>query len=452
MTLYAPITSIRIAANRQRKEFPEAELVELGESIVKVGLLHAPVLRQLDDGTLQLVSGERRLRVMTDLHELGREFFYSAEQVPPGQIPYTTLGLMDPLDAWEAELEENIRRVDLTWQERAAATAELMQLRQAQAAEAGRPAPTMAQLTLEVRDVPKELAEAGTLGDYQTQTRNEVIVSRFLSDPDVAKAPSLKEAVKILKKKEERSKQNELAATIGRTFTAHSHQLLQEDFLQWQVTAESAQFDIILTDPPYGMGADEFGDSGQGVGAAAHFYEDSYENWLELMQVFPAATFALARQDAHAYVFCDIDRFPELRERMSAAGWKCFRTPLIWHNLDGFRAPWPKQGPQRKYECILFAVKGDRAVNSVKPDVLAYGKDPALGHPAQKPVPLLIDLLSRSARPGDRVFDPCAGSGATIEACHELKLTCTALEKIPAAYGIAVKRLQGLQELEKELL
>jgi site-specific DNA-methyltransferase (adenine-specific) len=77
--------------------------------------------------------------------------------------------------------------------------------------------------------------------------------------------------------------------------------------------------------------------------------------------------------------------------------------------------------------------------------VLEFGKDKAVGHPAQKPVPLLVELLRRSARPGDRVLDLFAGSFATVEACHELKLGCTAVERDASAYGIGVKRVQGLE-------
>jgi DNA modification methylase len=208
--------------------------------------------------------------------------------------------------------------------------------------------------------------------------------------------------------------------------------------------APASSFDIILTDPPYGMGADQFGDSGQGVGAAAHFYKDDYETWLPLATAFAAASFRLAKPDAFLYAFCDIDRFAELRGLLAGAGWRVHRTPFIWHNPDGFRAPWPDQGPQRKYELICYAVKGERKVSAVKEDVLKYGKNEALGHPAQKPVPLLIDLLKRVARPGDQVLDPFAGSGATIEACHELKLSCTAIEQDAGAFGIAVKRTQSL--------
>jgi len=449
MTTLIPLTQISIAQNRQRREFKPDSINELADSIVTNGLLQCPVLR-IDGDQFILVAGERRLRAMTDLHELGRPFMYNGHVVPEGQIPFTTLGRLDPLEAWEAELEENIRRVDLTWQEKAQATAALMELRSAQAADRGEAPPRVADLTREVRDVPADTPD-GKLGDAATMTRNELIVTRFLSDDEVSKAPSLKEAMKILKKREDNRQRTELATLVGKTFSTADHRLLNEDCLAWMAGAQPAQFDIILTDPPYGMGADTFGDSGVGQSASAHFYEDSYETWLEIMQVFPARSWALAKPEAHCYVFCDFDRFAELRSRMSEAGWKVHRTPLIWSNPDGFRAPWPEQGCQRKYELILYAVKGDRKVNQLKGDVLEYRKDASVGHPAQKPVPLLLDLLRRSARPGDAVFDPFAGSGATIEACHELKLSCTAIERDASAYGIAVKRVQQLNALEEAL-
>lgn len=449
MSAFVPLDRIKIAANRQRKEFDLEAINELAESIATNGLLQAPVLRQ-EGPDLILVAGERRLRAMTDLHEFCRPFSYDGVTVPPLHIPCTMLGELSTLAAWEAELEENLRRVDLTWQERAQATASLMELRQAQAADAGQPAPRVSDIAREVREIPASVPD-GALGDASLQTRNELIVSRFLTDPEIAKAPTLKEAFKILKKREEVTKREELATIVGRTFSTEDHRLLNEDSLSWMRGAPPASFDIILTDPPYGMGADEFGDSGQGVSAASHFYKDDYDTWLPLTRTFAAESFRLAKPDAFLYAFCDIDRFAEFRELLSAAGWRVHRTPLVWHNPDGFRAPWPQQGPQRKYELILYAVRGERKVASVQPDVLKYGRDESLGHPAQKPVLLLMDLLRRVALPGDRVLDPFVGSGATVEACHELKLACTALEQDPAAYGIAVKRLQSLSTLDPGL-
>ena len=56
------------------------------------------------------------------MYALARVFRFDGQVVPLGYVPCTTLGELDTLQAWEAELEENIRRVDLTWQEQAAAT------------------------------------------------------------------------------------------------------------------------------------------------------------------------------------------------------------------------------------------------------------------------------------------------------------------------------------------
>lgn len=467
MTNLIPLTSIQVQANRQRREFDAGELNELREGIQARGLLHPVVVRREGD-LVFLVAGERRLRAIQDMYDLGGTFSHAGKLVPEGFVPVTDVGELSELEAEEAELEENIRRSDLTWQERAEATSRLEALRSKQAAVAGLPPPTVGDIAKEVRNIPPSaVRESGAIsGEPLTATKQELIVAKHLADPEVAAAPSLKEAMKILKKKEEQQRNSELATKIGQTFTHAAHRLENVDCINWMQEAEHGQFDLVLTDPPYGIGADEFGDSGQGVGAAEHFYDDSYESWLELItgkgwregttvtlhEGLPAYLFALAKPQAHAYLFCDIDRFEMLRDCMADAGWKVHRTPLIWHNPDGFRAPWPKMGPQRKYELILYAVKGDLPTTQVAPDVLTYRKDAALGHPAQKPVGLLRDLLQRSARPGFRVFDPFAGSGATLEACHGMKLACTALEKDKAAYGIAVKRLQGLETKQGELL
>lgn len=445
----AAISSITVGKNRQRREFDPAALVELADSIERHGLFHAPVLR-VENDLLVLVAGERRLRAVSDMHELGRTFSYDGLEVPPGMIPYVDIGELDPLLAEEAELEENIRRVDLTWQERANADSRLLELRTKQAAQRGDPAPTPADIAREVFDLPAS-TPSGALGEYQQSVRRNVILAKHLDDPEVKAAKSPKEAFKILKKREEVRRNVELAATVGATFSSQSHRLENADFFEWITKEKPEQFDIILTDPPYGMGADEFGDSGVGSSAAAHFYKDDYDTWSRIMAIFPDATFRLAKPDAHAYVFCDIDRFPELRERMAKAGWKVHRTPLIWHNPDGFRAPWPEQGPQRKYEVILYAVKGALKTTSLQGDVIECRKDQALGHPAQKPVPLLTNLLKRSARPGFSVLDLFAGSGGTVEAAHELKLPCTAIECDPNAYGIMVKRIKELSAFDQGL-
>ena len=439
-----PLDQIQISPDRQRRNFDLKELNGLGESIKKNGLFHPIVLRyeQVPDtyqgGGYILVSGERRLRAISDLYALGDSFSYDSTPVPVGEIPYVSLGELDVIAREEAELEENIRRIDLSWQERAAATSRLMKLREAQALAAGTAAPSVAGIAVEVRGSAE--------GIHHETTRRELIVAKHLDDPEVAAAKGVDEAFKVLKRKEETGKRVALAAEVGRTYSAETaHSIHNEEASIFFLSCPSEQFDVILTDPPYGISADEFGDSG-GHAAGPHFYEDSYENWQALIARFAVESFRITKPQAHLYCFCDITRFEELKQVLAAAGWQPFRTPIIWHKPNGNRLPWVDSGPQRKYELVLYAKKGGKLTTRIYPDLVTYPADENLGHHAQKPVALYIDLLRRSVAAGDKVLDPFAGSGPILPAANELKLRATAIERDPAAYGICIRRLEQLKD------
>jgi DNA modification methylase len=436
---YVAVDSIVTPPDRIRREFPEEANQELQSSIQRpAGLLHAIVLELVGE-EYHLRAGERRLVAIKDIYDLGGSFTYDGSPVPPGLVPYTLLTDLSPLERLEVEVDENDRRLNPSWQERALATAKLAELRRLQATARGTPPPTTATLT----------AERGM--KYQGTVRNELILARHLDDPDVARAKSPEEGIKVLIRKEQDRQNQVRAETVGVTLTSASHTLLNEDSLAWMKAADPDQFDVLLTDPIYGMGADEFGDSGKSI-AGSHAYNDTYEEWCRHMDVLCPESFRLTKPEAHAYLFCDIDRFHELRDRMTAVGWKVFRTPLIWNNPSKYRAPWPERGPQRKYECILYAIKGDRRVNKLFPDVVTFLADENLGHAAQKPIDLFVNLLSRSVQAGDRVFDPFCGSGPIFPAAHELKVFATGIERETGAFGIAVKRIQGLNTAQGDLL
>jgi DNA modification methylase/ParB-like chromosome segregation protein Spo0J len=428
------IQSIKVAADRQRKLFDPAKLHEFADGIQSKGLLHPIVLRIVGDD-YYLVAGERRLRAVTDIYDLGGTFMHDGQMVVKNSIPYTLLSDLDPLAAEEAELDENIQRVDLTWQERAAAHARLSNLRTAQALQKGLPLPTVAAIAVEVR--------GNAEGVNQETTRRELIVARHLGNPAIQAAKTVDEAFKILRKEEAQTKSRDLGVSVGRTFSSSMHRAFNENSLDWMRAAPAGQFDCILTDPPYGMGADEFGDSG-GLAAGAHGYKDDAENFLSIIKTLAPESFRLAKEQAHLYCFCDIDWFSHMRDEFRAAGWQVFRTPWIWYKKSGMRAPWPDSGPQRKYETLLYAVKGKRPVLRMGADVLDFGPDANLGHAAQKPVALYQDLLTRTCLPGNTVFDPFMGSGPVFPAAHSLKIIATGIEMDQASYGIAVKRIQDL--------
>ena len=429
------LAAIKIAPSRQRRVFDAAKLHAFAENIGASLLQNAIVLRIVGDD-FQLVSGERRLRAVTDLADLGQQIRHDGQLVPLGFIPYTLFDDLDPSAAEEAELDENLKRENLSWQEESAAVARLRDLRAKQALARGDSPPTVAELTVELKD--------SNAGGTKELVRRQLIVANHLDDPEVRAAKSVDDAFTVLKKKEQAQKSRELGERVGRAFTAAVHTAINEDSLVHLLKFEPKSFDVILSDPPYGMNADKFGDAG-GLAAGAHGYEDSEENAIRCYSTLISESFRITKDQAHLYLFCDIDNFAWIRRLVADAGWQTFRTPLLWYKKNVMRAPWPAGGPQRKYETILYARKGDRPVLKMAGDVLEFNADENLGHAAQKPVALFQELLTRSCNPGDSVLDPFCGSGPIFPAAHALKCRATGIELDTSAYGIAVKRIEALK-------
>ena len=448
---FIKLSEIVIRPDRQRQEFDPQALQDLVASIETMGVLHPPVLRS-EAGEWVLVAGERRIKAMSQIWELGGSFRCDNEEVPEGHIPFSNLGELSLLDAEEAELDENLKRKDLTWQEHAAAVARLHKLRGAQRVETNKTAPAAEQVPAQTyADTALELLGKSD-GGYQDQVRKEILVSKHLDNPAVAKAKSADEAFKILKKQEESAKNVELARTVGASFNADLHTLLNINCLEFMATCadgpEEKKFDVILTDPPYGMGADQFGDAGGKLAGIEHRYDDSPEAWRDLMGLWTDLSYRVAKAQAHAYVFCDIDMFHELKAMMQKAGWYVFRTPFINHKMNSGRVPLPDQGPRRQYEIILYAIKGKKQTTHIYPDVISTSADENFSHGAQKPVALYQNLLQRSVRPGDRVLDTFAGSGTIFEAANGFKCSATGTELNPEYYGMCLARIARCKALE----
>lgn len=432
MIHFVDINNIVVPDDRQRKEFEENAMVALSESVEEHGLISPIVL----GSHAVLIAGERRLRVVKDIYALGGTLFFMGSPCPSNTIPCILFEELDEIAQMEIEYDENCKRENLTWQEKAAATAKLQQIRAAQAVRRGEEAPTLKALAEEI--------SGSSSGHPADQVSKELIVSRHLDDPEVAGAKTVKEAFQVLKRKEAEKKHKELADSVGKVYSSSVHTALNADSLEWMQRCADEQFDVILTDPPYGMGADEFGDSG-GRSDLGHAYVDDYETWKEICMYLAKEGYRITKPQAHLYMFLDIENFEEAKRHFTGNGWTVFRTPLIWHKPNAMRAPWPEHGPQRKYEVLLYAMKGKKPVTKIYPDVMTHQPDSNEGHAAQKPVALFKDLLLRSVQPGDKVLDPFMGSGTIFPAAHDLKVIATGIELNENSYGIAVKRLKDLK-------
>lgn len=410
------LDDLRVKEDRQRQEVDDDYIKELAESIASPsGLLHAPVL---EGDCRTLLAGECRTKAMRLLHEEGRSFQYGGETVPKDCIPYTTTGDLTEDELYEAELDENIKRRDLSWQDRARAITKLHDFRSAQAAARGEKQ-TLA-------DTVQELLHESIGGDTAKRLVQENrLLSEGLSDPDVARAKTKKEGLKILKKKKEAAHRQRLAEEFKSREIKTFFNVLRGDTRDHLKSLPPATFDVIICDPPYGVDADQFGEQAD----AAHQYKDDWDYARSLYEEVATRGFEVTRDQAHLYAFCDISYFAELRQIFEACGWTVWYRPLIWYKgSNSGMLPAPEYGPRNTYEACLFAYKGKAKVLAVAPDVVDV---PAVSKPifgAQKPIALYQALLARVALPGSKVLDCFAGAGPTVGACRALDLECTVIE------------------------
>lgn len=428
-----PISSIIVAENRQRKDFDADRLSDLCDDIALNGLQHAPVVAGAE-GSCELVSGERRYRAIRDLASAGIAIRYGSQDIPLDYIPVTDFGALSPRQRKILELHENIERENLTWQERVTAEAELHEVRSEEAAEQGKKQTYLA--------TAEELAGKPLRGTVeqsyaQTEVRQSVVLAKHLKDPEVAAAKSPREALKIVQKKETTAHYQKVAQALGSTQTQDRHTLIRGDFRQVLTLLPAEIFDCILTDPPYGINAQDFGSQVFNE----HKFDDSKPLWLDLMACLATEGMRVCKPKAHAYVFCDPQHFTILQAIFKDAGWRVFRTPLIWVKGTGM-LPLPEHGPRRCYEAILYAIKGDKTTTGVYSDVLNFSPEKTTIHPDQKPVDLYVDMLRRSTRPGEVVLDPCAGSGTIFVAANKLQLTAYGIEEEETSFALSTERLK----------
>lgn len=436
-----PISEIKVE-DRQRKEITPAELLELKRSIAAKGLFHAPLLSIREDGTY-LIAGERRLRAMAELHEDGTVFTYDREVVPPFHIPYSTIPELTTADLQEAELEENILRAPLTWMEEAEAKAKIHEMRTAMAVAKGESPPTHLQTAeyIAARRGDESIANGTTSSTAaRTEISRSIAVTKHKDLPEVKAAKNLGQAYAAILDRQERQFKALLAeatATSTSTFRA-----IRGDCREEMKKLPANTYNIIFSDPPYGIDADT------AKSDSRHFYKDDKTSAMEVCHAIISEGFRLTTNRAVLFLWCDVDHFTHLREFAAMQGWSPWRTPLVWHKGEQGHAPWGRAGFIRTYELLLFASKGQRELYIPGgSDVLVRRTAAATKrvHAAEKPVDVLEHFLSKAALEGEKVLDPCCGSGPIFEAGNNLRLDVTGIEITEDYYNMSMSRIGDIQ-------
>jgi DNA modification methylase len=188
-------------------------------------------------------------------------------------------------------------------------------------------------------------------------------------------------------------------------------------------------FDLVLTDPPYGIKRDKGfeGFGGFGTPIARRRYEDNdWDN--ERIDIKPVLIMGTNSIIFGGNFYTDI--LPQSNH------W------IVWDKLNTM----PTFG-----DCELAWTSFPR--NSVKKYLVEYngliGKEPQRFHPTQKPVKLFTKILQDYSKLDDTILDPFLGSGTTLVAAKILGRKAVGIEISEKYCEIAAKRcLQSVMQLD----
>ena len=243
-------------------------------------------------------------------------------------------------------------------------------------------------------------------------------------------------------------------------------QLLNRDFLTDVANLPDASIDLILADPPYGLGKDYGNDSDMRSGDDFIAWTRS---WLEL-------AIPKLKPSGSLYIFCTWQYAPEIfsflktrltmvneiiwDRRVPSMGGTTRRFTSVHDNigffavskdyyfdLDPVRIPYDavtKKARSRKlFEGSKWLEQGYNPKDVWSVSRLHRQHAERVDHPTQKPLEIVERMVLASCPPGGRVLDPFMGSGTTAVACARQKREFVGYEINESYCAIARERVSA---------
>jgi ParB/RepB/Spo0J family partition protein len=385
-------------SERQRRTLNGID--ELAESIARLGLIHPIVVTP--DGVL--IAGERRL---TAIRQLGWT-----------SIPVQYTSDLSDYELQSIELEENIKRINLSWQEEVEAIARFHKLKTVN------------------EDGWRQEDTADALGLSRPSISEKLLVASQMTNEVVRNADRFSAASNIVQRNQERKKASALAGAklvIGQPVEAPKPEvpILLANFHEWQESYDGPKFNLIHCDFPYGINV---ADAPRMAASIKDHYRDSPDIFWDLLARLSRAMDNVIAESAHLIFWHSMKFHCDTVQELTRMGWKCNPFPLIWHKTDGAGiAPDPQRGPRQTYEAAIFATRGDRKLTQAGCVANSFshpGRREADDHVSEKPYPMLRHFMRMVCDEYSSVLDPTCGYGSAIKVATDLGAsTCLGLEQ-----------------------
>ena len=197
--------------------------------------------------------------------------------------------------------------------------------------------------------------------------------------------------------------------------------ILQQSFLDWAPSYDGEPFNLIHCDFPYGVNV--FGGKWSGKQTTSG-YVDTADIYEQLIECLCENLDNIMSHSGHLVFWLSGDitiqaktlqMFAQMAPQLSFCNF-----PLIWVKSDNVGiVPDPKREPRRIYETALIASREDRLL--VKPVSNAISSPTNKEHhPHTKPEPVLKHFLSMFVDSNTRLLDPTCGGGSSLRVAEAL--------------------------------
>ena len=444
----------------------------LKESIARVGVLQPVIVTK----GMVLVAGERRLQ--------------SCRELGLATIPVRFAEDLPEIEAQLIELEENLKRENLSWRDQTLAMQRIHDLYS------------------QLDSTWTQQRTASAVGYSTTVVSMCLRVAKDIDSPRIAQAATMQAAYNILSRVDERKVGDALSeileagdgAFLGgdsgdagdvpqdgtgangapvagqgpltgappmppptgnapstpaarpasgiSTPPDPSLTILQADFLEWASTYSGQRFNFIHCDFPYGIDAFAGKMSGRDKWTQ---YKDSEDIYWKLLGALCHNLDRLMAHSGHIMFWFSMEHYTKTLQffQIHAPDLDMQVFPLLWVKSDNVGIlPDPARGPRRIYETALIGTRADRKI--LKPVSNAYSAPTDKAHhQSTKPMPVLRHFFQMFVDRDTRLLDPTCGSGSSIRTAEELGAKCLGLEINPEHCENARSALRSARALRK---
>lgn len=214
------------------------------------------------------------------------------------------------------------------------------------------------------------------------------------------------------------------------------------DWLEVLENFPDETFDLLITDPPYGVGSKDK-------------YVTCHSDDLYDVDKFAVKMFRLLKDGSRAFVFSAQKTLFQVVSGFESSGFKLHQI-LVWHRPNLRAGTSVKMYDYTSvYENILLFHKGkpkkkiSRVPWAHNTDILRYPapqgnyRSDKRYHHHQKPLPLAEHLIVSSTEEGDFIIDPFAGAGTFPLAAEKHGRRWVGVEIIPEFFEISKCRLHN---------